>query len=101
MKRMGLWAGIGAVGGFILFYACFRVGTRPHDSDHGLWVVFSIMGAFIVAAIGALFAAVSVFQSEMHETRRELKHWKSIQQLDIELDKPSTHIKPAPPSRQS
>ena len=97
MKSMALWAGIGGVVGFILLFACFSIATRPDDGERGIWVVFSIMGAISVAALGALFAAVNVIQYEMREMRRELKHWP-IQQMDIELDKPSTHIKPLPPA---
>jgi hypothetical protein len=59
------------------------------------------MGAIPAAAMGALFAAVNVILKELRETRRELKYWQSIQQMDEDLSKPSTHIKPAPPSGRS
>jgi hypothetical protein len=101
MKRMVLWAGTGWVVGFFLCYACFYLSAGPHDTDRKTWVAYSIMFALPVAAIGALFAGVSVIQKQLRETQRELKYWQSIQQLDIELDKPSTHFKPAPPSDRS
>ena len=100
MKTMVLWTGIGAILGFILIWVIFGIFDR-HQNDNGVKVVLSVMGAIPAAILGALFAAVSVIQKELRETRRELKHWQSIQQMDEELSKPSTQIKSAPPSGRS
>ena len=97
MKRMFVSACIWHAGGFALLTAMFLWATwNGFVAERGLWVVFSFMGA-ILAAIGALFSAVKIIQEELRETRRELKHWQSIQMYE-DTESPSTNIKPAPPS---
>jgi hypothetical protein len=98
MKSMIFWAGLGSVVGFLALWVVFVIVVQPRGPDGAVFFVFSIMGAIPATAIGAIFAGVNFIQKEMRETRRELKHWQSIQQLDVDLDKPSIHIKPAPPS---
>ena len=96
MKSMAFWAGIGALVGFSLLWAVFSAVTEARGPERGLWSAFSIMGAIPAAAIGAGFAAVSIIRKELRETGRAIRHWQSIQHLDEELNKESTHIKPAP-----
>src|SRR5262249_50435493 len=96
MKRMLINALIGQTVGFFLLVVMFALAT-PHRDDWPVLCAFSFMGAVPFAAIGALFGAVSTIREEMRETRRELKHWQSMQMYE-EPEKPSTGIKPAPPS---
>jgi len=99
MKTMVLWSVLGATAGFVFLFLAFRIATEPHHGEQGLWIVFSIMGAIPAAAIGAIFAAAKTVQLELREARRELKHWQSIQQLDVDLDKPLTKFKATAPPR--
>src|SRR4051812_43705329 len=96
MKIMVIASGIGGVAAFILLWALFSATLGRNGPDHGIVTVFSVMGAIPGAAIGALFAAVSVIRMELREIRRELKHWQSLQTLDMDVDLPSTQFKSAP-----
>ena len=99
MKIMVLWTVIGAVVGYFVIYYLFGTLAGDMRADFGTKAFFSLTnGAIPMAAIGAIFAGVSVIQTELRETRREWKHWLSIHRLDIELDKPSTQFESAPPS---
>src|SRR5437764_467794 len=99
MKIMLLCSGLGAVAGFIVIGMLFD--ATAHWRERVLLEVLYVFGALPGAAVGALIGAVNVLQKELRETRRELKHWQSIQQMDEDLSMPSTHIKPGPPSGRS
>jgi hypothetical protein len=98
MQNMVIWAGFGAFVGFLVLQAAFAILVRPLGPDGAVFFVISIMGAIPAAAIGALFAGVNVIQKEMRETRRDLKHWQSVRQMDVDSENPSTHFKPTQPS---
>lgn len=100
MMRMLTWAGVGFGIGFLVLLALFYICMRRQVPDEGLFLVFSFMGAIPAAAFFALFAAVKIFQDEMRETRREMKHWQSIIQHIEEIDRPSTQFKLGPPSKR-
>jgi hypothetical protein len=97
MKRMFVCACIAEAVGFVVLVVMFLVATPNHVGERSLWIVFSITGAIPVAAIAALFSAVKTIQEELRETRRELKHWQSMQMYE-DPEGPSTKIKPASPS---
>src|SRR5262245_51544164 len=74
--QMKTSAVIGAVIGFATFmFLFFAFDPGP---DRGILVVFSIMGALPVAAIAALFAAVSEIQGEIRKLRREVERYSRM-----------------------
>jgi hypothetical protein len=48
--------------------------------------LLSILAGTPAAILVALFAGVKLILTELRETQRLLKHWHSIQSLDVDLD---------------
>ncbi len=97
MARMFGWAVLGAFIGFLVYNVAFLATGDFTRREFGLLIVLSTLGAFPAAILATLFAAVSIIQAELRETRREMKHWQSTFQMLDDEDGPSTHFKPGLP----
>jgi hypothetical protein len=98
MKRMFIYVTIGQAIGFGALTVLFLSLSEGAVAERRFFIVLAFTSAMPIAIIAALFSVLSTIQEELRETRRELKHWQSMQ-LYLEAEKPSTNIKPAPPSR--
>lgn len=97
MVSMLRWAIAGGIGTFVLLYAMFMMAFGGHDGNMAVCAVLAFGNAISAAAACALFAGMKLVLSELRETQRQLKHWQSIQSLDIGLDEPSTLHRHTPP----
>jgi hypothetical protein len=101
MSRMLKYAGAGFGVGFLILFVIFNLCVPDGNRKEGISFSFSIMGAVPAAAMCALFGAVQILQDEMRETRRQMKHWQSLFQIDNDHEKPSTQFKIGLPSDRS
>ena len=91
MASMARWAVGGGLGAFLLLCVLFCMAS-PHGNEFPIFAVLALGNSISAAGMFALFGAVRAIQAELRETQRQLKHWQSIQSLDIGLDESSSHI---------
>jgi len=100
MSRMYTLAGVGFFIGLLGLWGLFAACAPRGPADSALWFAFAVMGAIPVSATFALFGAVKSIQEEMRETRRELKHWKTLFQMTEDEEAPSTQFKSGTPPKR-
>jgi len=92
MVSMLRWSLGGGLGAFVVLYVLFGIALGGRG-EMGICAVLAFGNAISIAGICAMFAAMKSLLVEIREMQRQLKHWQSIQSLDVGLDEPSTHLR--------